>query len=100
VPLNYRLAPPEWQYIINDAQARLLIARGEYVAALDPIRGALATVERCVALAAAAPAGWEDYDAFVAAAPATPPVVEIATDDDLYQMYNQVARRVVRRARS
>src|SRR3972149_10584261 len=26
VPLNYRLAAPEWVYIINDAQAKMLIA--------------------------------------------------------------------------
>jgi len=87
VPLNYRLAPPEWQYIINDAQARLLFVRGEYVAAIDPIRAGLATVERCVAVAVAAPLGWEDYDAFVAAAPATAPDVEVAAGDDVYQMY-------------
>src|SRR5260221_2133433 len=83
VPLNYRLAPPEWQYIINDALARLLIVRGDYVAAIDPIRATLVTVERCIAVATAAPpAGWEDYDAFVAAAPATPPDVAVAAGDD------------------
>ena len=27
VPLNFRLAPPEWTYILNDSGARLLIAR-------------------------------------------------------------------------
>jgi acyl-CoA synthetase (AMP-forming)/AMP-acid ligase II len=88
VPLNYRLAPPEWQYIIDDSRSRLLIARGEYVAAIEPVRTQLATVERCIALAAPdAPPGWEQYDAFVGAAPATPPDVHVTTDDDLYQMY-------------
>lgn len=88
VPLNYRLAPPEWQYIIDDAKARLLIARGELVVAVEPVRAQLATVRRCVALAAPdAPAGWEPYDAFVGAAPATAPDVHVTADDDLYQMY-------------
>ena len=27
VPLNYRLAPAEWSYIINDAGARMMIAK-------------------------------------------------------------------------
>src|SRR5687767_10606611 len=30
VPLNYRLAMPEWTYILNDAQPRMLIAGGQY----------------------------------------------------------------------
>ena len=88
VPLNYRLAPPEWQYIIDDAKARLLIARGELVAAIEPVRAQLATVERCIALAAPdAPSGWEPYAAFVGNAPAAPPDVHVSPDDDLYQMY-------------
>ena len=29
VPLNYRLAPPEWEFILNDAGARLLVAQPE-----------------------------------------------------------------------
>src|SRR5262245_59318592 len=41
VPLNYRLAPAEWRYIIEDAGARLLIAAGDYVQALAPIRSQL-----------------------------------------------------------
>ena len=35
VPLNYRLAPPEWAYILQDAEATLLIAAEEYLPALD-----------------------------------------------------------------
>ncbi len=31
VPLNYRLAPPEWRYIVDDARARVLFAAGDYV---------------------------------------------------------------------
>jgi acyl-CoA synthetase (AMP-forming)/AMP-acid ligase II len=88
VPLNYRLAPPEWQYIIDDSHARLLIARGELVAALEPVRAKLATVERCIAIAApGAPAGWDDYEAFVASASATRPAVDVSSADDVYQMY-------------
>lgn len=37
VPLNYRPAPPEWQYIINDAGATAIVTSTEYVDA--PARG-------------------------------------------------------------
>lgn len=88
VPLNYRLAPPEWSYIVNDAQAKLLVARGEYVAAIDSVRGELKTVERCIAQEApAVPSGWDDYEKFLGSAPATPPDVYVEASDDVYQMY-------------
>jgi len=87
VPLNYRLAPTEWAYIINDAQAKMLIAAGQYVDAADAVRSELRTVEGLVAVNAAAPAGWADYGQWVADRPATTPDRLIKDDDDIYQMY-------------
>ena len=68
VPLNQRLAPPEWVYILNDAGARLVIARGARVAALDTVRAELTSVETFVA-ADAAQEGWEDLDGWLQRAP-------------------------------
>src|SRR6516225_4066653 len=34
VPLNYRLAPPEWAFILDDSGARLLVADHEFVPGL------------------------------------------------------------------
>jgi len=86
VPLNYRLAPPEWIYILNDARARLLVARGDFARALAPVQGELASVERRVAIGAAPP-GWESWDDFVAGQPDTPPRRQVTLESDLYQMY-------------
>src|SRR5262245_30043029 len=61
VPLNYRLAPPEWRYILNDSGARLLVAAGEYPQALEAIRSQLTTIERCIAIDSPEVAGWERY---------------------------------------
>src|SRR5688572_29384083 len=49
VPLNYRLAPPEWRYIVNDAGAKLLIAQDALAAALAPVRGELTAVKHWIA---------------------------------------------------
>ena len=87
VPLNYRLAPAEWAFIVNDAGARLLVARGEYVAAVAAVRGELGSVTRCLAVGAPPPAGWEAWAAWVAAQPATPPDRYVPADADAYQMY-------------
>jgi len=85
VPLNYRLAPPEWAYIIGDAGARLLIARGELVQAIEPVRAQL-RVERFIAIDAEAE-GWQSLSGFTADHPATRPDPGITEDHDLYQMY-------------
>ena len=66
----------EWAFIVNDAGARLLIARGEYVAAIDAVRGELTSVGNFLRSARRA-AGWEAYDAWLAAQPATPPARDI-----------------------
>ena len=87
VPLNYRLAPVEWSYILKDAGAKLLIAAGEYPQAIDLIRGELTTVERFVAIDSPDAAGWDDYCRWVAGQPTTSPNRFITADHDLYQMY-------------
>ena len=92
VPLNYRLAPGEWNYIVDDAEARLLVARGEFVAATDAIRDELKTVERFVALGdpggpGDVSAGWTPYEQWTGDVPAGAPAVELAPGDDVIQMY-------------
>ena len=88
VPLNYRLAPPEWKYIVNDAGAKLLIAAGDFATAVDAIRSELHTVERFVALdVTPRPTGWQDYRGWLAAEPTTPLDSRATADDDVYQMY-------------
>ena len=87
VPVNYRLAPPEWRTIVQDAGPSLLLARCELVGAIDPLRGELPQVERWIALDAPAPAGWTRYQDWLRGAPETPPARYVAASDDLYQMY-------------
>jgi fatty-acyl-CoA synthase len=86
VPLNFRLAPPEWSYIVNDSEARLLVARGEFVPAIAAMRGELPKIERWIAIGAGDP-DWERWDDFVAGQPETPPDRRVTDAMDLYQMY-------------
>jgi acyl-CoA synthetase (AMP-forming)/AMP-acid ligase II len=86
VPLNFRLAPPEWSYILNDSGAKLVFAQDALAEALAPVRGELVSVKHWVALGTDVP-GWERFDAFVAAQPASAPAHRGAPDDDVYQMY-------------
>jgi acyl-CoA synthetase (AMP-forming)/AMP-acid ligase II len=86
VPLNYRLAPPEWAYIVNDSESRLLFARGEFVPAITAVRGDLPKVERWIAIDAA-DSDWESWDAFLGDCDSSRPTRDVSPEMDLYQMY-------------
>ncbi|MCH7522957.1 MAG: long-chain-fatty-acid--CoA ligase, partial [Chloroflexi bacterium] len=87
VPLNYRLAAPEWAYIINDAQAKMLIASAAYVSIADGFRSELMTVERFIAIGADGAEGWDDYHRWVADQPDTAPDRVVTDEHDVYQLY-------------
>lgn len=87
VPLNYRLAPPEWAYIVNDSQSKMLLSSGEYMEGIDGIRGELETVDRYVAVDRDGGSGWEGFRAWVDGQPDSRPDREVDDRDDLYQMY-------------
>jgi acyl-CoA synthetase (AMP-forming)/AMP-acid ligase II len=86
VPLNFRLAPPEWSYIVRDAGARMLFAQGALADALEPVREELSDIKQFVALDGA-PNGYTPLESFVSGQPETSPACELAADADVYQMY-------------
>jgi len=86
VPLNYRLAPTEWAFIVNDAGARLLVARAELAAAIDGVRAELPGVRHRVAIGGTPP-GWEEWESFLAGQAGDPLGGSIPEEADVYQMY-------------
>lgn len=93
MPLNWRLAGPELEYIVNHAGARVLVSEPELEALIEPVRTAL-TCERYVRLGtagdpAAGPGapGWEPLDGLRAAARPHHVVADVSRDDVLRLMY-------------
>lgn len=86
VPLNYRLAGPEWEYIINDAGAKMLFASSGYLGAINGIKANLGTVGAYIAIDGAAD-GWQEYQAFQGDQPDAPPALAISAQHEVYQMY-------------
>jgi fatty-acyl-CoA synthase len=87
VPMNYRLAPPEWKFILEDSEARLLIAAGDLVAAVTPVADAVPALEVRVAIEARSPRGWCEWDDWLAAQPDSRPRLGIDGATPLFQMY-------------
>ena len=66
VPINYRLTPDDFVYLINHSGAKIICAHSDYLEAIDGIRPQLPSVEHFVSLAGAR-ADWLDYESLVAA---------------------------------
>lgn len=61
VPINYRLLPDDFDYIINHCGAKVVCAHSDYIEAVEGIRHKLERVEHFVALEGSGP-GWIDYE--------------------------------------
>jgi len=70
--VNFRLAAPEFEYIINDAGQKILIFEDGYAEQVAQIRGRLKTVEMFVAIGKA-PDWAISYDDFLAGGDSTGP---------------------------
>ena len=85
VPLNYRLIAADHEYILNHAGVRCVLVDREYTSVVDEIRPRLKTVQHwiCASYDGAAPAGWVDWDGWVAAADTALPPAPAVDEDDL-----------------
>ncbi len=80
VPINYRLLPQDFEYIINHSGARVVCAHPDYIEALESIRGSLPSVEHFVALEEAQ-GNWIDYEKALASYSPDFDTVEIKESD-------------------
>jgi acyl-CoA synthetase (AMP-forming)/AMP-acid ligase II len=86
VPLNYRLAPAEWTYILNNAEAKLVFVGPGYDAAIGEVVAELSTVERFISFDGTL-VGALGYHAWLAEQDDTPVPCNVHLDDIFYQMY-------------
>jgi acyl-CoA synthetase (AMP-forming)/AMP-acid ligase II len=68
VPLNYRLTPDDFVYLINHSGSRIVCAHSDYLDAVDSIRSQLPRVTSFVALEGVRE-GWLDYETLLQKAP-------------------------------
>jgi fatty-acyl-CoA synthase len=69
VPINYRLTPNDFVYLINHSGARIVCAHADYLDGLDSVRSQLGGVENFIALEGGADRpDWLDYESILARA--------------------------------
>ena len=67
VPVNYRLTPEDFIYIVNHSGATVVCVAAEYLAAVDAVRDQMPGVRHFVAFEGGGD-GWLEYEAAVGAA--------------------------------
>jgi fatty-acyl-CoA synthase len=80
VPINYRLAPEEFAYLIAHSGSRIVCAHPAHFEAVDAVRQQVPGVEHFVALEGTRE-GWLQYEALLRDAPSEPAQVEIDERD-------------------
>jgi fatty-acyl-CoA synthase len=68
VPINYRLTPDDFSYILNHSGASVVCAHADHLDAVDSIRSELPDVRRFIALEGGPRDGWLTYEDAVQAA--------------------------------
>jgi len=86
VPVNWRLAPAEVAYIINDALAEVLLVGEESYSLIAQIRSELRTVCKIIALGGNHPE-WEAYADWRDRQPGGDPQLAISVEDVALQLY-------------
>lgn len=87
VPLNFRLAAPEWAQIANDAEAKAVFVSGDLVESFDIVRADLDRTRLFVTMDGEAADGWRTIEMWASGAADSEPGVEILEDDVCLQMY-------------
>jgi acyl-CoA synthetase (AMP-forming)/AMP-acid ligase II len=86
VPVNFRLAPPEVAFVVNDAKAEILFVGRDFYPLVEKIAGDLPGVRQIVALDGGHPS-WPDYESLLESGPATDPAVPVKPGHCTIQMY-------------
>jgi len=88
VPLNFRLAPPELAYELDDSGATVLVYTNEFAFQAGELKGLAKGIKHYVAVGGGNE-GDTDYESWIAEFPDTEPVVEpeVTLDDPHFIMY-------------
>lgn len=86
VPVNWRLAPAEVEYIVNDSTVEVLFVDVEHAGLVEQCETALTSVRQIVAWGGPHPR-WPAFETWLEAQPATDLAVECDPGDPVLQIY-------------
>jgi long-chain acyl-CoA synthetase len=85
VAVNWRLAPPEMQYILDNAEAKVLLIGSEFLSCLDKMD--LGSVDTVVVIGDPGDSGHPTWEQWIGSHPAEHPGIDVGWNDTCYQLY-------------
>ena len=86
VPVNFRLAPPEVAYVVEDAGAQILFVGADFYPLVEKVAGELKSVREIIALDGGHSA-WPEYAGWMARQSDADPALPVPADHCAIQMY-------------
>ena len=86
VGINWRLAPPEVAYIINDSKSEVLLVGPEFFGLIEEIKNDIPSVKKIITVGGNHDE-WEDYSVWRDSQQDQDPMLESKGDDDVIQLY-------------
>ena len=86
VGINWRLAPPEVAYIINDSKSEVLLVGPEFFGLIEEIKNDIPSVKKIITVGGSHEE-WEDYASWRDSHEDIDPMLESKGDDDVIQLY-------------
>ncbi|HEX8999819.1 MAG TPA: long-chain-fatty-acid--CoA ligase [Blastocatellia bacterium] len=85
MPINFRLIADDFNYILNHAEAKILIVEDWLAPAIESVRAELKTVQHFIAFSDGGPlpAGWQNYDELLEAASDEAPAPAEVDENDI-----------------
>lgn len=89
VPLNFRLAAPELEFILNDSEPVMLVYSPEFLPLVDQLRGKVPSIRKYICEMEGCAQGDLQYEGWVANRPEEEPTpdAEVTLDDPEFIMY-------------
>ncbi|MFN9163685.1 MAG: fatty acid--CoA ligase [Alphaproteobacteria bacterium] len=86
VGVNWRLAPPEVVYVLNDAGCEVMFVGAEFVPMIEKVKAECPRLKHVIAVDGGH-ASWPAYDAWRDSQSDRDPMLPIKSDDDAIQLY-------------
>lgn len=87
VPLNFRLTPPEMQYILQDSDSCALLFSEKFTEAVGQIKQELPGLRHYICCGEQVPDFAESYEQMVSSASPEEPLKDVAEDDEAFIVY-------------
>lgn len=86
-PINFRLSPPEVEYIIKNSDAKAVIVHEEFIPCIEAVRASLSNVKNFISVGKKTFQGYRNYESLLAESAEEEPKAKVYPEDSWVLLY-------------